>query len=50
MNLTDYMLKYFGEGDLSAFDKIILAFEEEVDKAIKEELNKNQLQEKDIGT
>ncbi len=38
MKSTDYMLKYFGEGDLSAFDKIAPAFEKEVNEAIKEEL------------
>ena len=38
MKAIDYMLKYFGEGDLSAFDKISLAFEKEVNEAIKEEL------------
>lgn len=38
MKLIDYMLKYLGEGDLSAFDKIVPAFEKEVYEAIKEEL------------
>lgn len=37
MKLTDYMLKYFGQGDLSAFDKIAPTFEKEVNEAIKEE-------------
>lgn len=39
MKSTDYMLKYFGEGDLSAFDKITTTFEREINKSIKEELN-----------
>lgn len=38
MKSIDYMLKYLGEGDLSAFDKIVPAFEKEVYEAIKEEL------------
>ena len=38
MKPIDYMLKYLGEGDLSAFDKIAPAFEKEVYGAIKEEL------------
>lgn len=38
MKPIDYMLKYLGEGDLSAFDKIAPAFEKEVYEAIKEEL------------
>ena len=38
MKPIDYMLKYLGEGDLSAFDKIVPAFEKEVYEAIKEEL------------
>lgn len=38
MKAIDYMLKYLGEGDLSAFDKIVSAFEKEVYEAIKEEL------------
>lgn len=29
-----YMFKYFGEGDLSAFDKIAPAFEKEVNEVI----------------
>ena len=37
MKSIDYMLKYLGEGDLSAFDKIAPAFEKEVYEAIKEE-------------
>lgn len=39
MKSTDYMLKYFGEGDLSAFDKIAPAFKKEINEAIKKELN-----------
>ena len=35
MKSTNYMLKYLGEGDLSAFDKIAPAFEKEVNEAIK---------------
>lgn len=38
MKPIDYMLKYLGEGDLSALDKIVLAFEKEVYKAVEEEL------------
>ena len=38
MKSTDYILKYFGDGDLSAFDKIAPAFQNEVNEAIKEEL------------
>ena len=38
MKSIDYMLEYLGEGDLSAFDKIVPAFEKEVYEAIKEEL------------
>lgn len=38
MKAIDYMLKYLGKGDLSAFDKIVSAFEKEVYEAIKEEL------------
>lgn len=37
MKSTDYMLKYLGEGDLSAFDKIAPTFEKEVNEAIREE-------------
>ena len=45
MKLTDYyMMKYFGEGDLSAFDKIILAFDKEIDEVIIKELKRSQLQ------
>ena len=35
MKSTNYMLKYLGEGDLSAFDKIAPAFEKEVNEANK---------------
>ena len=42
MKSTDYMLKYFGEGDLSAFDKIAPAFEKEINEAIKEELKESK--------
>ncbi len=38
MKSTDYMLKYFGEGDLSAFNKIISTYEKEVNKAINKEI------------
>lgn len=37
MKSIDYMLKYLGEGDLSAFDKIAPAFEKEVNETIREE-------------
>lgn len=38
MKSIDYMLEYLGEGDLSAFDKIVPTFEKEVYKAVEEEL------------
>ena len=41
MKLIDYMLKYLGEGDLSALDKIVLAFEKEIYEAVEEELKQN---------
>ena len=41
MRTTDYMLKYFGEGNLSAFDKIAPAFEKELNAAIKYELKQS---------
>ena len=41
MKFTDYMLKYFSKGDLSAFDKIAPAFEKEINETIKKRIRSN---------